>query len=68
MFYYKLKKSDFLQEDDLETLHMGYTSFSENTISKQLVAEYFVYIITKYREPRFLEVCTHFFVQIQHKV
>ena len=42
---------------------MGYTSYSENTISKQLVAEYFIYIIMKYREPRFLEVCLfHYFI------
>ncbi len=43
----------------METLHMGYTSYSENRISKQLVAEYIIYIIMKYREPRFLEVSCH---------
>ena len=35
---------------------MGYTSFSENKVSKNLVMEYVIYIILKYREPRFLEV------------
>ncbi|ELU04076.1 hypothetical protein CAPTEDRAFT_225603 [Capitella teleta] len=46
----------FLCEDDLETLHMGYTSFSENRISKNLVMEYVIHTIMKYREPRFLEM------------
>ncbi|CAH1784655.1 unnamed protein product [Owenia fusiformis] len=45
----------FASDDDLETLQMGYTSFSENKISKQLVCEYIMYIVLKYREPRFLE-------------
>lgn len=43
-------------EEDLEQFTMGYTSFSENKISRQLVSEYFLYIILKYREPRFQEV------------
>ena len=43
-------------EEDLEQFTMGYTSFSENKISQQLVSEYFLYIILKYREPRFQEV------------
>ena len=38
---------------------MGYTSFSENKISATLVSEYIVYIIMKYREPRFLEVISY---------
>ena len=45
-----------LQEDDIETLHIGYTSFSENRVSKQLVVNYIIHTIIKYREPRFLEV------------
>ena len=44
------------QEDDLDSFQMNYTSFSENTISKTLVAEFIVYNIMKYREPRFIEV------------
>ena len=44
------------QEDDIDSLQMGYTSFSENKISKNLVLEYIVYNIMKYRENRFLEV------------
>lgn len=44
------------QEDDLETLHIGYISFSENKISKGMALEYMLYILLKYREPRFLEV------------
>ncbi|XP_077869696.1 uncharacterized protein LOC100375393 [Saccoglossus kowalevskii] len=43
----------FLTEDELEQLSLGYTSFSENKISKGLVSEYFMYIVLKYREPRF---------------
>lgn len=43
-------------EEDLEQFTMGYTSFSENKISRQLVSEYFLYIILKYREPRFQEI------------
>ncbi|XP_013415715.1 uncharacterized protein LOC106177476 isoform X3 [Lingula anatina] len=46
----------FLQEDDLETLHMGYTSFSENKISKKRVLDFLMYIILKYREPRFQDM------------
>ncbi|XP_077992401.1 uncharacterized protein LOC144446500 isoform X2 [Glandiceps talaboti] len=43
----------FLTEDELEQLTLGYTSFSENKISKGLVVEYFMYVVLKYREPRF---------------
>ena len=43
----------FMNEEDIEQFSMGYTSFSENKISKELVSEYFLYIILKYREPRF---------------
>ncbi|XP_072030797.1 uncharacterized protein [Amphiura filiformis] len=43
----------FLNEDDIDQLHLGYTSFSENKISKYLVYQYFMYIILKFREPRF---------------
>lgn len=46
----------FMNEEDIEQFSMGYTSFSENKISKELVSEYFLYIILKYREPRFLEM------------
>ena len=37
---------------------MGYTSFSENKVSRNLVLEYVIYNIMKYRESRFLEVST----------
>ncbi|XP_070540507.1 uncharacterized protein [Ptychodera flava] len=43
----------FLTDDELDQLSLGYTSFSENKISKGLVHEYFMYIVLKYREPRF---------------
>lgn len=46
----------FLNEDEIDQLHLGYTSFSENKISKTLVFEYFMYIILKYREPQFQDV------------
>jgi len=46
----------FMNEEDIEQFSMGYTSFSENKISKELVAEYFLYIILKYREPCFQEM------------
>lgn len=46
----------FMNEEDIEQFSMGYTSFSENKISKELVSEYFLYIILKYREPRFQEM------------
>lgn len=46
----------FLGEDDLETLQMGYTSFSENKISKKRVYEFMMYVILKYREPRFQDM------------
>lgn len=46
----------FLTEDDLESLQMSYTSFSENRISKQLVCNFIIHIILKYREPRFLDI------------
>lgn len=45
-----------LQEDDLETLQMSYTSYSENKISKSMVAHFIGHLILKYREPRFLDV------------
>ena len=40
-------------EDDLENLHMGFMSFCENKVSKIIVWEYMIYVIIKYREPRF---------------
>lgn len=46
----------FMIEEDIEQFSMGYTSFSENKISKELVSEYFLYIILKYREPRFQDM------------
>ncbi|XP_078379085.1 uncharacterized protein LOC144662198 [Oculina patagonica] len=46
----------FMNEEDIEQFSMGYTSFGENKISKELVSEYFLYIILKYREPRFQEM------------
>ncbi|KAK7494886.1 hypothetical protein BaRGS_00013765 [Batillaria attramentaria] len=46
----------FLTEDDLESLQMSYTSFSENHISRQLVCDFLIHIILKYREPRFQDL------------
>ncbi|XP_048745050.2 uncharacterized protein LOC125658046 isoform X3 [Ostrea edulis] len=46
----------FMGEDDLETLHMSYTSFSENKISPQLVCQFVMHLILKYREPCFQEM------------
>nr|XP_022341506.1 uncharacterized protein LOC111135590 isoform X1 [Crassostrea virginica] len=46
----------FMGEDDLETLHMSYTSFSENKISPQLVCNFIMHLILKYREPCFQEM------------
>lgn len=46
----------FMNEEDIEQFSMGYTSFSENKISKELVSQYFLYIILKYREPRFQDM------------
>ncbi|RUS88807.1 hypothetical protein EGW08_003437 [Elysia chlorotica] len=43
----------FLNEDDLESLQMSYTSYSENRVSRQLVSSFIIHIILKYREPRF---------------
>lgn len=43
----------FLNEDDLESLQMSYTSYSENHISRRLVCDFLIHIILKYREPRF---------------
>ena len=48
-----------LQEDDIDQLHLGYTSFSENKISKVLVFQYFMYIILKLREPTFQDVSSN---------
>lgn len=45
-----------MNEEDIEQFSMGYTSFSENKISKDLVSQYFLYIMLKYREPRFQEI------------
>ncbi|XP_033102930.1 uncharacterized protein LOC117105765 isoform X2 [Anneissia japonica] len=46
----------FLNEDDIDQMHLAYTSFSENKITKDLVYEFFLYIILKYREPQFHEI------------
>lgn len=43
----------FMNEEDIEQFFMGYIFFSENKIFKELVLEYFLYIILKYREFRF---------------
>ncbi|XP_065828656.1 uncharacterized protein [Oscarella lobularis] len=45
----------FLSEDDIEQMTMSFTAFSENKISKQLVCNYFTYLILKHREPRIVE-------------
>eukprot|EP00794_Sanderia_malayensis_P005469 gene5469-6153_t len=45
----------FLQEEDMEQLRMGYTAFSENKISAELVHDYLLYIILTEKEPRFIE-------------
>ena len=47
------EEDGFTGEDDLENLHMGFMSFCENKVSKIIVWEYMVYVIIKYREPRF---------------
>jgi len=49
-----------LQEDDLETLQMSYTSYSENKISRSMVAHFIGHLILKYREPRFQDVSIHY--------
>ncbi|XP_071503416.1 uncharacterized protein [Diadema antillarum] len=54
--YFVIAVYPFLNEDEVDQLHLGYTSFSENKVSKALVFEYFMYIILKYREPRFQDV------------
>ncbi|XP_033633186.1 uncharacterized protein LOC117294776 [Asterias rubens] len=46
----------FLNEDDIDQLHLGFTSFGENKVSKALVCEYLMYVILKYREPRFQDI------------
>eukprot|EP00057_Strongylocentrotus_purpuratus_P010139 XP_011664613.1 PREDICTED: uncharacterized protein LOC764539 [Strongylocentrotus purpuratus] len=54
--YFIMAVYPFLNEDELDQLHLGYTSFSENKVTKTLIFEYFMYIILKYREPRFQDV------------
>lgn len=44
-----------LDEEDLETLQMTYTSFSENKISGQLVCQFIMHLILKSREPRMFD-------------
>ncbi|XP_045189015.1 uncharacterized protein LOC123546637 isoform X2 [Mercenaria mercenaria] len=46
----------FLGEDDLETLQMSYTSYSENKISKTMVTQFIIHLVLKYREPRFQDM------------
>lgn len=46
----------FLGEDDLETLQMSYTSYSENKISRTMVAQFIIHLVLKYREPRFQDM------------
>ncbi|XP_063435478.1 uncharacterized protein LOC134716413 isoform X1 [Mytilus trossulus] len=41
-----------MDDEDLETLQMTYTSFSENKISGQLVCQFIMHLILKCREPR----------------
>ncbi|XP_069468007.1 uncharacterized protein [Ambystoma mexicanum] len=45
----------FLQGDDLENIILGYSSFSENRISRHLVMEYLLKLILQNSEPLFLE-------------
>ena len=40
----------------METFLIGFTSFSENKISKTLVCEYMIYCIMRNKEPMFIEV------------
>nr|XP_054766729.1 uncharacterized protein LOC129273690 [Lytechinus pictus] len=54
--YFIMAVYPFLNEDELDQLHLGYTSFSENKVTKTLIFEYFMYVILKYREPRFQDV------------
>ncbi|KAL8603228.1 hypothetical protein ACOMHN_046234 [Nucella lapillus] len=56
MSYTSFSNALYHQEDDLESLQMSYTSFSENRISKQLVCNFLIHVILKYREPRFLDL------------
>ncbi|XP_076812117.1 uncharacterized protein LOC143459041 [Clavelina lepadiformis] len=44
-----------MHEDDLEQFVMEYTAFSENKISKTLVLNYIIHMITKSKEPRILD-------------
>ncbi|BFZ01755.1 hypothetical protein BsWGS_04794 [Bradybaena similaris] len=43
----------FLSDDDLESLQLSYTAYSENKISGQLIASFIIHIIQNQREPRF---------------
>lgn len=54
--YFLMAVYPFLNEDEIDQLHLGYTSFSENKVTKTLIFEYFMYIILKYREPRFQDI------------
>nr|XP_002121447.1 uncharacterized protein LOC100177030 [Ciona intestinalis] len=45
----------FMHEDDLEQFVMEFTAHSENKISKTLVLNYIIHIITKNKEPRMLD-------------
>ncbi|XP_067940341.1 uncharacterized protein [Watersipora subatra] len=42
----------FIQDEDLESMQMGYVSFSENKVSKLHVFEYILHLTLKGREPR----------------
>ncbi|CAC5378844.1 unnamed protein product [Mytilus coruscus] len=44
-----------MDDEDLETLQMTYTSFSENKISGQLVCQFIMHLILKCREPRMFD-------------
>lgn len=46
----------FFQDEDVESMQMGYISFSENRVSKLHVYEYVVHLILKGREPRIQDV------------
>lgn len=44
-----------MDEEDLETLQMTYTSFSENKISGQLICQFIMHLILKSREPKMFD-------------
>ena len=52
----------YSKDEDLESIQMGYVSFSENRISRLHVFEYILYLTLKGREPRIQDVS----IQLSH--